>query len=649
MPIGQIEEWLNDDCPTLKRIGLLSLLLSKSYSAGQKFRLMVIHDFIYTGVLNASSEIYRLLLSIYPDLLPAEKDELWSVIAAGPQYSPDPDVKDDDWKAYCQRQIESLTSRLGSKFKTCPQAKSAYENLNVQAQVLSTADTEEWAASSGGVIDMAQSPKSAADLLSQGVAAQIEFLLSYQGEPRPSGVTRAGLVGKVGDACAQNSEWAISLFKELEKRQAWTSDLWEGAFWRLKLSALPPEDLAWLLGIWEIHFAESPRFHGLTFFLFNGVEFTEPKAPPQVTLEQMIRISVKIWQQIKKTEPRQNEELEKTEWTSRAINHPAGHIVEFWLKCWSYLRTKSTQPPVGWPAWLQSPLEDMVGGASYAAQLGRAILGNQLPFLHAIDPAWTREKLFPKLNFSLVGEEAFILWEPHLKYGRLSRDLIIEMLPLYRQAFTRFQNVDNDLVTGLYRHVAVIIYSCLVNVDQDGWLKEFLLGLTEEQRGSWANQMKMVLRELPPDRKQAVWDRWMKAYWQGRLAGKPCVLSGKEAGELLECALNLEPVFPAAVDLVIMGPPVKNRIGTILYHFEQEHALLIQSHPDAVIRLIKWLFSHCQEDWLPSDETKKVIMLLPKKKAYLPDLISICEQLAKFPNTKSIEFKAEIRTAFIEE
>ena len=140
----------------------------------------------------------------------------------------------------------------------------------------------------------------------------------------------------------------------------------------------------------------------------------------------------------------------------------------------------------------------------------------------------------------------------------------------------------------------------------------------------------------------------MKDYWQGRLDGKPCVLSGKEAGELLECALYLEPVFPAAVDLVIMGPPVKNRIGTILYHFEQDHAQLIQSHPDAVIRLIKWLFNNCREDWLPSDETRKVIMLLPKKMAFVPDLISICEQMARLGYTKSIEFKAIIKTVFIE-
>ena len=650
LPVSLIEEWLQDKCPTLVRIGLLSLLLSKSHSANQKFRLLIDRGFIYPAVLNANYEVNQLLAAVYPDLASTEKEELWTIIAGGPQYAPALDVKADDWKEYCQRQIDRLTGNLATKFKDCPQANIALGNLKVRAPEFAKPEMEDWVAPNGGVIDMAQSPKSVSDLLSQSVESQIEFLLTYQGEPRPSGVTRAGLVGKVGDACAQNSEWAISLFKELVNRQEWTSDLWEGAFWRLKLAALQPNDLIWFLGIWEVHFAASPRFHGLTFFLFNGVEFTEPKAPPIAILDQMIRISVLIWQQLKKSEPSQTKDLAKTEWTSRAINHPAGHIVEFWLKGWSHLRAKSKDAPVGWPEWLQAPLADMIEGGSYAAQLGRAILGNQMPFLHAIDPAWVREKLFPKFDFTLAGEEAFILWEPHLKYGRLSRDLIIEMMPLYRQSFTRFQHdIENDLVLGLYRHVSVIIFSCLVDVDQDGWLKEFLLGLSEEQRGSWANQMEFVLRDYPSDRKQVIWDRWLKDYWQGRLHGKPCILTEKEAGELLECALSLEPVFPAAVDLVLQGPPVKNRIGTILYHLEQEPSNLIQLHPNAVLRLLKWLFHNCREDWYPSDEVEKVIMLLPKKRAFVSDLVSICDQLAKFGFAKSIELKAKIQKHFIED
>jgi len=44
------------------------------------------------------------------------------------------------------------------------------------------------------------------------------------------------LVAAVGDACAQNPQWAISLFEELARRQNWTSDLWDGAFWSIRVA-----------------------------------------------------------------------------------------------------------------------------------------------------------------------------------------------------------------------------------------------------------------------------------------------------------------------------------------------------------------------------------------------------------------------------
>ena len=291
---------------------------------------------------------------------------------------------------------------------------------------------------------------------------------------------------------------------------------------------MPADKLSWLLDVFDKHFANSPSLQGLTFFLFSGVEFSEQKAPPHETLQAMIRVSIRIWQQIRTAESRKTDEYEKTGWNTLAINHPAGRIVEFWLKCWSFLRPKSGDAEGGWPDWLRASLEDIVSDAGYAGQLGRVIVGKYMPFVHAVDPLWARARLFPKFIFGQAGEEAFLLWEPHLTYGGLSRDLIIEMLPLYRRAFARFRTVRNDLAIHLYKHVAVILCSCLVELNQDGWFKMFLLGLSEKQRAAWANQMEFVFRNYPNERKQIIWDRWMKDYWQGRVHGKPCSLWAKK-------------------------------------------------------------------------------------------------------------------------
>jgi hypothetical protein len=264
------------------------------------------------------------------------------------------------------------------------------------------------------------------------------------------------------------------------------------------------------------------------------------------------------------------------------------------------------------------------------------------------DPLWARARLFPKFIFSQAGEEAFLLWEPHLTYGRLSRDLIIEMLPLYRQAFARFRTVRNDLAIHLYKHVAVILRSCLVDVNQEGWFKMFLLGLSEKQRAAWANQMEFVFRNYPNERKQIIWDKWMKDYWQGRLRGKPRPLVSQEAGEMVEWALAMEPVFESAIELVVQGPSVSNRIDVVLFHLVKR-GTLIQTQPLAVIRLLKWVLTNSQEAKLHHDEVRKAIMQLPKKKSFVPDLESTCEQLAKLGYTRAIEMKVQIRREFVED
>jgi len=647
LPAGLIDEWLSSGVPTLFRIGLLSLLYSKALSGHYKVTLLSERGLLYPPVYGAEHETYAILVASYPQLSSKEKVELWQRIDEGPKHPAPEGITPEEWSTCCQHDVDRLTEWLGSRSKACPIALAALDRTKLRSAERREQQVVDRAPAAGRVVNMGPSPESAANLLSQPIDSQIEFLLVYQGDPRSPAETRAKLVAAVGDACAQNPQWAVSLLEELAKRQNWTSDLWEGSFWRLRLSEVPAEKLTWLLHVFEKHFATSSSLQGLAFFLFNGVEFTEQKAPPREILEALIRLSVHVWNQIKTLEPRKTDDFKATDWTDHAINHAAGRITEFWLKCWSFLRPQSPDPNGGWPEWLRPPLEDMVHGGSYAAQLGLVILGNQMPFIHAIDAPWVRDRLFPKFRFDQTGEEAFLLWEPHLKYGRLSRDLVIEMFPLYRQAFPHLRNINNDLAIGLYRHIAVIIYSCLVGVDQEGWLKDFLLGLTEEQRASWANQMDFVLRDFPEDRKKLIWEKWMREYWLGRLHGKPCKLASTEAGEMLECALSLEPVFSSAVALVLQGPAVGNRLGAVLVRLERCN--LIQTQPEPVIRLLKWVLTHSKEEWLAGHEVQKTIMQAPKKKAFVPDLITICEHLARRNYAKAIEMKAEIQRVFVED
>ena len=112
------------------------------------------------------------------------------------------------------------------------------------------------------------------------------------------------------------------------------------------------------------------------------------------------------------------------------------------------------------------------------------------------------------------------MWEPHAGYGDLSRDLILVMPPIYREAFPHFRDVEGQLQTDFFRHIAGIVYSCLIDVNEGNWFRDFLTGLSDDQKAHWARQMEMGLRGAPEARRVQVWQRWMKHYWEDRLRGK---------------------------------------------------------------------------------------------------------------------------------
>jgi hypothetical protein len=301
------------------------------------------------------------------------------------------------------------------------------------------------------------------------------------------------------------------------------------------------------------------------------------------------------------------------------------------------------------PDWLKSSLADIISGKSLAAQLGMAILGERTAFLLFLDPGWVRKDLFPRFRFAEVGETAFLLWEPHVCYGRLSRDLILEMPPIYREAFAHFRNVRQDLFIGFLKHIGAIVYSGLFDVNIGGWFMEFLLGLNDGQRTKWASQMGFMLDGAPPERKTEIWQRWMKPYWQERLQGRPCALSEKEAEEMVRWTLEMTPVFPEAVDMLIHGPAINGglKFGSAVHVLERNE--MVVDHPEAVLQLLNWLLEQGDEPRMIYNDVEKLLFRLPKKKSLLGLLNKICQRLMSLGYGGAENLKGRIEQDFHEE
>ena len=239
------------------------------------------------------------------------------------------------------------------------------------------------------------------------------------------------------------------------------------------------------------------------------------------------------------------------------------------------------------------------------------------------------------------------MWEPHAGYGDLSRDLILVMPPIYREAFPHFRDVEGQLQTDFFRHIAGILYSCLIDVNEGNWFRDFLTGLSDDQKAHWARQMEMGLRGAPEARRVQVWQRWMKHYWEDRLRGRPCPLLPKEAEQMLEWVFVIGQAFPEGVDLVVQGPHVEQPLGIAL-HILMEHEAP-EKYPKPVLRLPNWLLEDRGSHSMMSNDIETVLFRLPKKKAFLPLLNNICQHLASLGYAGATALKHRIEHQFTED
>jgi hypothetical protein len=400
LPFDRMRGWMLSGVPTLVRLGLYGLYRSNVTPPAAKIRFLQSHGLIFPSVYGAAHESRLILTEYYQHLTEPEKQLLWQAVNSGPPdtlregQTPAQTAERAEMRQY---QVDKLVWQLGTKNPTCGIAAAALTHLKQRNPDFVGYEGMDQVMFGGGnhSDEGPRSPKSASDLLGKPVGSQLDFLLSYTGGTAPFQESREGLLQAIRVASGQNQAWALALLKELDTRQQWKSDLWEAAFLGMRLSSLPQADLHWLLGTLEGHFAETPGLRGLTDFLFFQVDLSEGKEPSEPNLDLMIRLSLHIWEQIRGLEPARTEKFEETEWLNAAVNHTAGHIVEFWMKlCGRSVRLAGGQA-TGIPDWLKAPLDDIVAGKSYAAQLGLAVLGERLAFLQFLDPSFVRRNYFP--------------------------------------------------------------------------------------------------------------------------------------------------------------------------------------------------------------------------------------------------------------
>ena len=150
-----------------------------------------------------------------------------------------------------------------------------------------------------------------------------------------------------------------------------------------------------------------------------------------------------------------------------------------------------------------------------------------------------------------------------MTWGRLSPALAEALLPAFVSAVERRSEFSDQ------RHRYIEFYTALAVFHMDNPRQKVLPVLFQhgavDDRISFASYVCHFLRQMQPDTKQELWNRWLFRYWQDRQQGIPVSLEDGEIREMLGWLPHLDTLFPAAVSLAVQSKTIRIEHSHLLY------------------------------------------------------------------------------------
>ena len=160
--------------------------------------------------------------------------------------------------------------------------------------------------------------------------------------------------------------------------------------------------------------------------------------------------------------------------------------------------------------------------------MAEVIFASQLYFFHGADQVRCLDTVLPLLNWENP-VRARRTWDGFLSWGRWNDQLLqAGLLSQYLVAAKHAVDFRGELRRQLSLHLATIALHSELDSPAAGWIKTFTATVNTDIRTDWMNQVCWRIRELPAAAVEHQWQRWMRSYWAGRLAGIPAELTSSK-------------------------------------------------------------------------------------------------------------------------
>lgn len=568
---------VTSDVPLLRRLAIHSITVHPERSPEERLKWLLDNTDLHQ--VSDHHEVYRAVALNYPVAAdPTRKAVVDAILARKLPTSDDC----PDKKQAARLHFDWLSWLLQAK-PDCALASEVLAPIKSQYPEWRPSDHPDftfWIGSADWV--GSESPWSIEQFLAREPHEQLDELLSFK-RNGIEGPSREGLLTNCCEACEQNASWAFALGQALAERVLWSSDLWPALIRGLQKCELPAEGWRDLLTLVSNPSLQSTHAYDIANLLYTLVrDGGKPFALD--LLEQASSIALHVWQTLEADA--QDEDI--NDWLSRAINHPAGVIVNFWINGLSLFVHGKTGTervmPENYRDWFTMVVQD----ATSKGGMGRSLLASQTAFLFGLDEVWTRQHVIPL--FSDPNRQKFVqAWDGFLMRGRLYPALVGALLPTFFTTMARRTAELNDR-----RKRFIEFYTALAAFYVSDPTQQLLPTLFQkgslEDRLTFASHLGYILRQMQHPAKQQLWNGWLHRYCQDRLQGVLAILDETEICKMLEWLPHLGDAFPDAVAFVVRCSEIQIEHSHVFY--ELRNSELVTRFPTETAELLIYL-SNC--------------------------------------------------------
>lgn len=293
------------------------------------------------------------------------------------------------------------------------------------------------------------------------------------------------------------------------------------------------------------------------------------------------------------------------DWHTRAINHPAGRLAQFWIHAVAADWRDAGDDWSGLPAETTEQLDRLLAGDDARTAMAEVLFASQLRFFFGADQGWCQRVLLPILDWQNP-TRARRAWDGFLQWGRSHDKLLTAgLLNHYLSTVEHIDQLGEGSRRQLHKHLAGIALSS--ELESLAWIRKFTATVGPDDRVEWMNQIAWMLEHLPVEAIEHQWRRWMRDYWQGRLDSIPLRITVQEASAMAGWAVHLGDSIEAGVALAMAHPAQVGEHGDLLRHLDHER---LDRAPTAFARLLQHLLGNTQPPVWIGYPLKKIVARL---------------------------------------